>query len=165
MELLKLLSANEVVAQVINFLILFFLLRMFVWKKFLGVLDQRKEKIADDFARIESERMQMEKAKLGYESKLNTIEHEAKIKIQEMIREGHVQAALIKEGAHKDAAKIMEKAQGDIQIEIQSAKQALKEEIVNLVIDATGRVIEERLTPEGDRKIVEKFLEDIDRMP
>ncbi len=46
MELLKLLSTNEIVAQVLSFLILLFLLRKFAWKKILKILDERKEKIA-----------------------------------------------------------------------------------------------------------------------
>ena len=38
------LSTNELVAQVISFLILLFLLRIFAWKKMLGFLDQRPMK-------------------------------------------------------------------------------------------------------------------------
>ena len=41
-ELLKLLSGSEIVAQIISFLLLFFLLRAFAWKRFLAVLDARR---------------------------------------------------------------------------------------------------------------------------
>ena len=53
MGLLELISANEVVAQVISFLILLFLLRIFAWKKILKLLDESKEKILGEFKKIE----------------------------------------------------------------------------------------------------------------
>jgi F-type H+-transporting ATPase subunit b len=70
MELLKLLSAPELIAQIISFLILFFILRAFAWKKFLNILDQRKERIAAEFNKIESAKAQLEKLKQEYEGKL-----------------------------------------------------------------------------------------------
>jgi len=48
MELLKLLSANEIVAQIISFLLVFTLLRIFVWKHFLKILDDRRDRIASE---------------------------------------------------------------------------------------------------------------------
>ena len=54
MELLKMLSASEVFAQILSFFLLLFLLRKFAWKKILGLLDQRKEKITSDFKEIEN---------------------------------------------------------------------------------------------------------------
>ena len=46
MELLKLLSTSEIVAQILGFLLLFFLLRAFAWKRLLALLDERKARIS-----------------------------------------------------------------------------------------------------------------------
>ena len=53
MELLKLLDTSQIVAQVISFLILFFILRILVWKRFLKALDDRRDHIAAEFKAIE----------------------------------------------------------------------------------------------------------------
>jgi F0F1-type ATP synthase membrane subunit b/b' len=53
MELLKLLSGSEIVAQIISFLVLLFILRIFLWDKVLKVLDNRRERIASEFKQIE----------------------------------------------------------------------------------------------------------------
>ena len=53
MELLKLLSTNEIIAQIASFLLLFIILKAFAWKRVLRILDQRAERIAAEFKSIE----------------------------------------------------------------------------------------------------------------
>ena len=53
MEILKLLSANEIVAQILSFLLLLAILRIFAWKRLLKLLDDRRESIALEFRKIE----------------------------------------------------------------------------------------------------------------
>ena len=53
MDLLKLLTAKEIVAQIISFLLLMALLRVFAWKKLLNLLDERRARIASEFKKIE----------------------------------------------------------------------------------------------------------------
>ena len=53
MGLLKLLNANEIAAQIITFLILLFLMKRFAWKPFFKVLDDRRERIASEFKKID----------------------------------------------------------------------------------------------------------------
>ena len=47
--------------------------------------------------------------------------------------------------------------------EVAKAKEELKDQIVNLAVDVAGKVIEERLTVEDDKKIAEHFLEEIEK--
>ena len=70
MELLKLLSASELVAQIVSFLILFFLLRALMWKRILGVLDERKNRIATELQNIDDTKGTVEKLKADFETKL-----------------------------------------------------------------------------------------------
>ena len=88
MELLKLLSANEIIAQVINFLLLLVLMRVFFWKRVLKLLDERRERIASQLENIESAKKEVEKLKDDYQKELNAIEAIKKLKIQEGIEVG-----------------------------------------------------------------------------
>ena len=62
MEILKLLDTSQIVAQVISFLILFVVLRLLVWKRFLKVLDDRKTRLVTEFRNIENSRAEVERA-------------------------------------------------------------------------------------------------------
>lgn len=162
MELLKLLSANEIVAQLLCFLFLFFFLRTFLWGRFLKILDDRRERIASEFKKIEDLKAEMAKAKAEYENQLNTIQETARQKIQEAIIQGKEIAKEIEEKAHKSAEKIIDDAKANLEQDLAKAKKELKNHIVDLTLAATEKVIEEKLTKEQDRKLVANFVDDLE---
>jgi F-type H+-transporting ATPase subunit b len=163
MELIKLLSVNEIVAQIISFLVLVFILRVFAWKRILSLLDQRKEKIASEFQQLENAKLEIENIKASYEEKIGAIEESARLKIQEAVDESRHVAQEIKEKAQADAKVIMEKAHDNIKIGLSQAKEELKEKIVELTINAAEHILKEKLTPEKDKKLILGFLEELDK--
>jgi F-type H+-transporting ATPase subunit b len=164
MELLKLLSRNEVIAQIVGFLVLLAILKVFVWKKLLGLLDKRKEKIASDLKIIEEAKLDVQKISLEYQAKLSDIDKEANKKIQEAIDETKVILAEARKTAHLQAQEIIDNAKNNIKSELSRAKDELKNEIIDLTIKATENVINERLTEEGDRKLISDFLDGVDKL-
>ena len=162
MEILKLLSANEIVAQIITFLILLFLMKRFAWKPILKVLDDRRSRIATELKNIENARAEAQRAKDDYQARLAAIEAEARSKIQAAINEGKKAGEEMRQSAREESEKIFAKAQENIKAEVAKAEEALKDKIVNLTIDVAARVIQERLTVEDDRKIVETFIREME---
>ena len=164
MELLKLLSTSEIVAQIISFLLLFFILRVLMWKRILDVLDKRKNKIATDLKTIDDAKGSVEKLKADYEARLAAAESIGNTRIQEAVVEGAKVAGEIRKEAEIQAQKILDDASANTRYELAKAKEELRDEIVDLVIKPTEHVIEEKLTPQEDRKIVENFLDRLDKM-
>jgi F-type H+-transporting ATPase subunit b len=163
MELLKLLSANEVVAQIISFLLLLIIMRLLVWKKFLKVLDDRKNKVASESKNIEETKKEIEKLKSDYERKLDQITETAKLKMQDAIAEGKRIAQEIKQGAELDSQKIIKNAEEAIKDELARARDVLRDDIVNLTISAAEKVVGEKLTDAEDKKLVEGFLKQVEK--
>jgi len=118
MELLKLLSANEIVAQTICFLVLLLILRKFLWGKFLKVLDDRRDRIASELKAIDDARADVERARIEYETKLSQIEKAAKAKTEEAIAEGRRVAEELRQGAEANAEKLIDNANAAIQDEL-----------------------------------------------
>lgn len=164
MELLKLLNANEIVAQILGFLLMLFLLRIFAWKKLLSLLDARKEKIASEFKKIGDTQAEIAKLKAEYDVKLGAIEEAARQKVQEAISDGKRISQEIREQAQQDARAILEKARENIELEIAKAKVELKEKLVDLTVSATEKIIKEKLTEEKDKRLVSDFLEKLERI-
>lgn len=162
MELLKLLSTSEIIAQVISFLVLFLLLRVFAWKRIIKLLDERKEKIALELKNIDQTKAELAAVKLGYEAKLEDISTLAKEKIEEAISDGKRITEEVRKKAYEDAQEIINKARQDIKYELFRAKEELKEKVVDLAIGAAENVIKEKLTEEGDKKLVREFLDSIE---
>lgn len=158
MELLRQISVSEIIAQIISFLLLVFILRIFVWKRLLNFLDERRQKISDEFKRIENTKAQVEELKSDYQKKLDLIADESRQKIKQAIEQGNILAEQIKKSAHMESQKIIENARDDIKFEISKAKEELKQKIVNLTMLAAETVIQDKLTEEEDRKVVENFI-------
>lgn len=163
MELLKLLSASEIVAQIISFLILLVLLRILVWKRVLSLLDKRREKIASELKAAQDARKEIETLKANYEAQLKSIDQFTKVKIKEAISEGKKITEEMKKKAEKEAGTLLENANEKIAQELLKAKEELKNHIIDLTINATENIIERKLTPEDDRRLVEDFLESMNK--
>lgn len=164
MELLRLLSTNEVVAQAVSFLILLFILRIFAWKKILALLDARKQKIASEFDRIEKAKQESARLKTEYDEKLARIEELARIRIQEAVNESRHIAQDIKQKAQEDARLILKKSQENIELELVKVKEELKDKIIDLSLTAAGHIIKEKLTVEKDGKLISEFLDDLEKL-
>ena len=158
MELFKLLSASQIFAQVLSFLFLFFVMRIFVWKKFLKLLDDRKTRIASELKEIEDARLEVAKAMDEYEKRLGAIDNVAKARTEEAVAEGERIAEEILEKARFDAEKAGIDAREIINVEIRKAREDLKKDIVDIAITVAEKVIAEKLTGADDRKLVEDFI-------
>lgn len=163
MDLLKQLSTNEIFAQIIGFLLLLFLLRAFAWKKLLKLLDDRREKIASEFKKIEDTQAEIAKLRSEYDKKLSDIDETSKAKIQEAMARAKQLAEEVRESSQHEARKILEKAQENIDIELARAKEELKNKVVDLTINTAEKIIKEKLTEEKDRRLVSEFIEEIDK--
>ncbi len=157
-------NLKEIIVQIVNFLILFFILRIFAWKRLLGFLDGRKAGISAEFQRIEDSKAEIAKLKSEYAEKLSSIDNQAKERIKEAIDEGKKISSEIKNGAYLEAQKIMETAKEDIKYEFSKAKEELKKDIVNLTMQAAESVIQEKLSEDQDRKLIKNFLDNVAEM-
>ncbi|MDD5634405.1 MAG: F0F1 ATP synthase subunit B [Candidatus Omnitrophica bacterium] len=162
MGILKLLSTNELITQIVNFFILLIIMRIFFWKRILTFLEERRARIAAEFKSIEDAKQETEKLKQEYEARLRAVEGEALAKIQEAADQGRKQAEEIRQKAYMEAQTIIDNAKASMRYEIIKAREKMKEEIIDLAMDATKAVIEEKLTEEDDKKLIEEFLKKIE---
>lgn len=163
MELLKLLSANELVAQIINFLILLLLLRLFFWKPVLKALDERKRKIHEELKRIEENKAETESLRSKYETQLDYIEEEARARVNQALDEAKKMTDEMKKEAHEESQKIIDSSRQEVKYQVAKAREELKGEIIELTLKSTRHLINEKLTAEGDKKLVEDFLQDLEK--
>jgi len=157
------LSASEIFAQVLSFFLLLFLLRRFAWKKILALLDQRKEKISSQLGEIENTKLEIAGLKSDYESKISNIASLAQEKIDQAVEEAKVVSAQLRKKAHEEAQDIIIDARQQVKYEVSKAQEQLKEKIVDIALSAARTVIQEKLTDNGDRKIVEDFIREVEK--
>ena len=161
MELLKLLNGNILVVQAIVFLILLVALKKFFWGPMLSALDQRRERIASELKEIEMAKGGVQALKEEYHQHLAMIDIEAMERYKHREAEGERAALRIRQEAQVQARRIVEDAKAEVQTEVSRAKEGLRDEMVGIVVRATEKMIQEKLTFENDGKLIETFLEDM----
>ena len=155
---------QEILTHILGFLIILILLRIFAWKPILGLLDERKKRIASEFDNIEKAKQEMAKLREEYEVKLKEIDLEARKRIQEAIAEGQKMAADLQVEAREEAKKVLDRAKENIELEVAKAKVELRNDIVNMAILATEKIINERLDDAKHKELIVEFIEGVEKL-
>ncbi|MCK4427967.1 MAG: F0F1 ATP synthase subunit B [candidate division Zixibacteria bacterium] len=153
------LEIGQIVTHIIGFLIAVLLLKKFAWKPLLSILEERRSKIKSEFDNIDEEKKKVEDLVSDYQTKLKEIDSLARVKIQEAARDGQKLANEIKENARGESKDILTRAREEIQMDVDKAKVQLKNDLVNMTIRATEKLIRERLDEEKDKKLIAEFID------
>lgn len=154
------LEIGLVISQVIAFLLMLWVLKKFAWKPILQIMEERKKNISTEFEQIEEQKKANEKLIDLYNQKLEKIEDEAKLKVQEAIQESQKISEKIQEEARVQAKAILNKAKEDSKEEISKAKHELKTDLINMVTATTQKLLQ-NLDEEKHKKLIHDFVEEI----
>ncbi len=159
MEIFSSLTWQEVIAQAATFILLVILLRIFLWKPFLQLLDTRRDNISGQIKQTQDALSLAKMLEAEFKEKMASSDIEGRRKIQEAIMESQRMSREIHRKAQEDAFGLVNDAKAQISIEILKAKEELRDDISGLTLDAMAYLVEERLTEEDDRKVVDTFLD------
>ena len=143
---------------ILTFLILFFVLSKFAWKPLLTLLESRENTIKSSLEDAEKAKQELERLNAETE----TIISEARSKAQSIRLEAKsagekVKADIIAQ-AGKDAKKLLNENEKQIQVEKDRAINEIRQEVVGLTLTVAERVIRKNLSKEDNQKLIEGSL-------
>lgn len=149
------------VGQIINFAILFFLLRKFVFKAFSSILEKRKKVIEDGVRKSEDAEKNLAKIRVLEQEMKAAGERSAKeiIKSAEINAEKRKQEVLAL--AEREREGIILAAKEAAKKEREDEKEKQKKETVDLSFLLAGKFLKDKLTQEEDRKLLEKIASEL----
>jgi len=156
------LAIEQVLTQIVAFLIMYWVLKRFAWKPLLKLMDERKELIASDFESIKNGKNEIQAIKDDYKDKLKDLEEEGKAKIREAVKEGHRLTEEIAAQARLDAQEILNKAKFEMEKEIRDAKNHLKDQMVGISMSLAKKVIQEELDLNKHKELIKEALQQVD---
>jgi len=143
--------------QIVNFLILFWLLKRFAYKPFLSVLQNRQKKIEEGVAKSKQAEESLvkiralgEEVKSASEKKAKELVAEAQIKAQD-------RAAMILAAAEEEKKKVIESARAAAKKELIQEQERLSREALDLAMTVAEKFLGEKITKEQDRKLIENM--------
>ena len=160
-DLLKDLGINyqAIIVQVIGLLIVLFILWKFLFGKLGGLLENRRNEIADRVESLENQQQELDRLKAEAQQRLNEIEAESQAKIQAAIDDATVERGQIIEQTRREAAQIIADASEEIQRQKDVAIGELRSTVADLAIAAAGKILEVELDEERHRKLIDAQVE------
>lgn len=147
-----------IIAQLVNFAIVLFVLYKFAYGPMLKLMNERTEKIDKGIKNSE----EAQKKLLEITEKEKTVLIEARKAAQEIVAGAEAVAVKNKEEiiieAKNQSEKILKDAEKKIELEKNKMMQEVKAQVAELVVLATGKVIGEKIDSEKDRELVEKAI-------
>ena len=152
-------SLKEFIFYMINFLILVGVLTKFLYKPFLGVLEERKKKIQDAFDSAEMMNRRADEKMANYTARIANVEEEGREIIKEAKQRAEAQAADIISEANEKASQIVAAAQRQIELDKQKAMDDMKQHVAALAMMAAEKIVERDIAQIGQEQIVDEIIE------
>lgn len=151
-------NLGYLLVQIFNFLILFIILRAWVFIPLMGLLDKRRSAIAQGLedARIAAE------ARANAEEEARKIVNEARTEAAERVREATQRAEAagleVKNESEAEAAKIREQGKADAILERERILGDMRSQVASLAMAATQKLIGEALDDKRQRELIDQFF-------
>jgi F-type H+-transporting ATPase subunit b len=152
------LNIPVLVAQLINFFLLLVLLRLFLYRPILDLLQRRAERIREGLQAAEQSKEQAAAAEQEVAAKLE----EARRQAQALLAQAQEAANRVQEEARNQARRegevLLERARNEIQLERDQAIAELRKEFADLTVLAAEKIIKQSLDREAHRRLIEETL-------
>lgn len=146
------------VYNIINIIVLFLLLKKFLFKPVTEIMEKRKSLIEESLKDAQDSKNQADELKAQYENALRDAKEEAVSIVKEAKAKAQAEYDKKIDAASKDAKTIVENAGKTIDLEREKAVRSAKGEIASLALAAAAKVVEKETDAESNRKLLDDFL-------
>ena len=144
----------------LNLLLLFVLLRKFLFKPVTELMEKRKKSIEQALNDAEEAKVNVAKMKNEYDMQIKSLKEDG----ERLINEARAKAAKeyddIIAAAKKDAMAIVDKGRQDVERERAEMLRQVRQHIAALALTAATKVVQANMDTEANKSIVDKFIDE-----
>ena len=147
-----------IIFQICNLLILFALIKKFLFKRVMAVLEARQKEIDGIYDAAGKDRDDAAQMKQEYTARMSNARAEADQLVKNAVDTAHNRGDAIVKEAKAEAMHLKQKAEQDIELERRKAYSELMGEISGMAADIAGRMVEREINADDHRELVEEFI-------
>lgn len=147
-----------VIAAMVNFLILLFIAKRFLFIPVSKILETRRLELNSSFEQARIDKEESNRLKIENGEKLKLAKQEGK-KIVEVYKQKaeKISGELI-EDAKQEAALIIERSRVEIQREKEKAESEIKKQVIDLSLMLSEKALEQLIDEKEHRRLIEDFI-------
>jgi F-type H+-transporting ATPase subunit b len=147
------------VAQIVNFLIILYIIKKFLLKPILEVLDKRKLSIKEGLKQAEDSKILLEKTSIHEKEILKQAREESKKLLEETKKQRDQIIRDAENSAKQQAQKILEDAKKQIYFEAKEAQKELSMQISGLTVEFLQKSASQIFTKADQENVIKNALE------
>jgi F-type H+-transporting ATPase subunit b len=165
-ELLEQLGLNFklVFIQLVGFLLLYWLLKKFLFGRVMEMIQKRGDEISGAYENNEKTREEVTALKLQYEQKLKEARQESETIIQNAIRQAEQTGQEIMEKTRREVLELKERGIAEIEQEKKRVVSEIRSDVVNLSMEIATRIVGKTIAPAEAEKITDDVIKKIGGM-
>ena len=149
----------NLVFTIINLLVLYLLMKKFLFGPIIKVMDVRKAMIDQQFAGAKEQEDQAKALMEQYEGALKSAREESFQIMEQARKEAKAQADKTVEDTQAKVSAMLAKAQEDINTERENAMRQMKDDVASLAMEAAGKIIGKNSGADQDLSLYDQFIE------
>lgn len=129
------------VAQMVVFFILWWVVAKFIWPPLVKALDERAKKIADGLAAADKGKAELELANKRVDQALTEARNEGAQRIADAEKRAQMSAEEIKQNAQAEAARIIAQAKAEAEQQTVRARESLRDQVAVLAVKGAEQIL------------------------
>ena len=163
LQSLDIISVNlwQILISLINLLILFLIIKKFLFKPVLNLIAQRRAQIDEQYANAEEAEKSALANKESWEMKMQTANEEADAIMQSATESAKWRGEKIVAEARDKADGIIRQAETEAELERKKAEDGIKREIVDVSAALTEKMLGREINAQDHRTLIDSFIDEI----
>ena len=144
--------------SICNLLILFCLVKKFLFKRVMAILNARQKEIDGIYDAAGKDRDAAAQMKAEYTQRMSNARDEADRLVRNAVDTAQRRGEMIVNEAQEQATHLKQKAASEIEQEKRKAFSELKNELSGMAVDIAGRMVEREINADDHQALVEEFI-------
>ncbi len=163
MQNLEIISVNiwQIVISLANLLILFLIIRKFLYKPVKKLLKNRQDAVEKQYEDATNAQKNADENKAIWEEKMSQAETKADLIIKEAADTASTRGDEIVANAKAKASDIIKDAETEAQLERRKAEQDIKDDIIDLSTKLTEKMLSREINAEDHKELIDSFIDNI----
>lgn len=162
-DFLDVISVNiwQIIISLCNLVILFLILKHFLFKSVNKVLDDRQKAIDMDYYDAKAALENAKKTENEWNGKIKAADEKANEIIGSAADAAKIRAEEITAEAKKQADNIVARAKSEMELEKRKSEESLKQQISEVSTAVAGKILSRELNENDQRKLIDSFIDEI----
>ncbi|WP_375372906.1 F0F1 ATP synthase subunit B [Clostridium sp. CF012] len=149
---------GNITAAMVNFLILLFIAKRYLFIPVNKILDERKQELDSSFKKAKSDTEEANRLKIENGEKLKLAKKEGKEIVEIYKQKAEKISGELIEDAKQEAILIIERSRVEIEREKEKAQSEIKKQVIDLSLILSEKALEQHIDEKEHRRLIEDFI-------